>query len=123
MRRLYGIVLIVLLASCIAGVSGEEKRRVNYGDFELFSNTDIALSHHPGYTMIIPSDTNEVIYIFTHMFDNTDQALQAFGHLVERQSSKTLQKGYAHIHPQGGQEEDYLLIWTPQSGYVYTLFS
>jgi len=123
MKGLCGIVLIVLLASCITGVSGEEERGVNYGDYELFSNTDLVLSHLPGYAMLIPSDRNEVIYIFTHMFDNIDQALQAFGLLVERQSGKTLQKGYAHIHPHGGQETDYLLIWTPQSGYMYALFS
>jgi len=124
MKGLCRIVLIVMLASCIVGVYGEEERGISYGDYELFSNTNVVLTHLPGYVMIIPSDRNEIIYIFTHMFDNEDQAMQAFSHLVERQASRTeLQKGYAHIHPPGGREEDLLLIWTPQSGYMYTLFS
>jgi hypothetical protein len=124
MKGLYGIVLIVMLASCIVGVYGEEERGVSYGDYELFSNTDVVLTHQPGYVMIIPSDRNEVVYIFTHMFDNQDQAMQAFSYLTERQADTAqLQKGYAHIHPAGGHEEDLLLLWTPESGYMYTLFS
>jgi len=124
MKGLREIVLIVMLASCITGVYGDERRGVTYGDYELFSNTDVVLTHQPGYVIITPSDRNEVIYIFTHMFDNADQAIQAFSILVEPRASTTeLQKGYAHIHPVEGHEEDLLLIWTPQSGYMYTTFS
>lgn len=124
MKGLCGIVLIVLLASCVTGVYGDEEKGVTYGDYELFSNTDVVLTHQPGYVIITPGDRNEVIYIFTHMFDNTDQAMQAFSFLVERRASTTeLQKGYAHIHPPGDHEEDVLFIWTPESGYMYTMFS
>ncbi|MDR2855865.1 MAG: hypothetical protein LBV40_06930 [Methanomicrobiales archaeon] len=119
MTRIREIILIILvLLSCISGVYGEEIRGIRHGDYELYSGTDVTLTYEAGYVTITASGGNEVLYIFTHMFATTEQLMQAFAVLVEsRASTAAIQKGYAHTN-----EEDWLLAWTPQSGYMYTKF-
>jgi hypothetical protein len=118
MKGLQKIILILVLLSCVSGVYGEEVRGLRHGDYELYSGTDVTLTYESGYVIIAPGDRSEALYIFTHMFDNTEQFMQAFSFLVESGvSTATIQKAYGHIN-----EEDWLLAWTPQSGYMYTKF-
>ena len=117
MKGLRAIILVLILISCVYGVYGEEMRGLRHGDFELYSGTDISVFYEPGYVAITPADRNEILYIFTHMFGTTEELMQAFSVLVEAKLDTPIQKAYGHVN-----EEDWLLAWTPQSGYMYTKF-
>jgi len=118
MRKLREIMLVLVLLSCASGVYGEEIRGLRHGDFELYSGTDVTLIYEAGYVIVTPSDRAEVLYIFTYMLDTPEQLMQAFAFLVESGiSTAPIQKAYAHANGQ-----DWLLAWTPQSGYMYTQF-
>ena len=118
MKRLREIILILILLSCVSGVYGEEIRGLRHGDYELYSGTDITLTYEAGYVIVSPNDRSEVLFIFTYMLDTTEQLMQAFAFLVESGvSTAAVQKAYAHANG-----EDWLLAWTPQSGYMYTQF-
>ena len=112
------ILLILVLLSCISGVYGDEIRGLRYGDYELYSGTDVALTYDAGCVVVTTSGGNDVLYIFTYMFDETIKLMEAFAFLVESGASTApIQKAYAHVN-----DEDWLLAWTSQSGYMYTQF-
>ena len=112
------ILIILVLLSCISGVYGDEIRGLRYGDYELYSGIDVTLTYEAGYVIVTPSGGSEVLYIFTYMFDSTTKLMEAFAFLVESgASTASIKKAYAHVN-----DEDWLLAWTSQSGYMYTQF-
>jgi hypothetical protein len=123
--KLYAIVMMIalLVGVPIAAQAAEENEKAFvYGDYEFFSGTDVYVIYHHGYVMIVPgsspASSREVIYIFTHMFDTMDEFIPTFYMLVENVAGQMdMQQGYVHIN-----EEDWLVVWTPESGYMYTKF-
>ena len=123
--KLYAIVMMVALLVGVpiaAQAAGENEKAFTYGDYELFHGTDVHVIYHHGYVMIVPgsspSSSREVIYIFTHMFDKMSEFTPIFQMLVENVAGQMdMQRGYVHIN-----EEDWLVVWTPDSGYRYAKF-
>jgi hypothetical protein len=123
--RLYAIVMMIALlvgAPITAQAAEANEKAFVYGDYELFSGTDVYVIYHPGYVMIVPGSSpasaQQVIYVFTHMFDTMDEFIPIFYMLVENVADQMkMQRGYVHIN-----EEDWLVVWTPELGYMSTKF-